>query len=89
MCDEKLEDINGTFLRERCLQDKGHVNQARYFQGDSLSPLAFCMALNLLSAELQRTGYGYWMSTGCGETAKCQLVSLYFTWMICAAWQKS
>ena len=29
------------------------------FQGDSLSPLLFCMALNPLSVELRRTGYGY------------------------------
>ena len=29
------------------------------FQGDSLSPLLFTMSLNLLSQELQKTGYGY------------------------------
>ena len=34
------------------------------FQGDSLSPLLFCMALNPLSTELNRTGCGYRMSTG-------------------------
>ena len=33
------------------------------------------MALNPVSVELHRTGYGYWMSTGRGETAKRQLVS--------------
>ena len=44
-------------------------------QDDSLSYLLFCMALNPLSVELGRTGYAYWMSTGCGETAKHQLVS--------------
>ena len=32
------------------------------FQGDSLSPLLFCMALNPLSTELNRTGCGYRMS---------------------------
>ena len=35
------------------------------FQGDSLS-LLFCMALNPLSTELNRTGCGYRMSTGYG-----------------------
>ena len=45
------------------------------FQGDSLSPLLFCMALNPLREELHRTGYGYWLSTGRGETAKRQLVT--------------
>ena len=45
------------------------------FQGDSLSLLLFCMALCLLSKELNRTGYGYRMTTGHGETAKCQLIS--------------
>ena len=52
------------------------------FRGDSLSPLLFCMALNPLSVESCRTGYDYWMSTGRGETAKRQLVSHLFTWMI-------
>ena len=45
------------------------------FQGDSLSPLLFSMALNPLNKELNRTGYGYWMITGHGETAKRQLIS--------------
>ena len=45
------------------------------FQGDSLSPLLFCMALNPLSTELNRTGCGYRMSTGHGRTAKCQHIS--------------
>ena len=45
------------------------------FQGDSLSPLLFCMALNILSTELNRTGCGYRMSTGNGRTAKRQLIS--------------
>ena len=45
------------------------------FQDDSLSPLLFCMALNPLSMELCRSGYGYWISTGHGETANRQLVS--------------
>ena len=36
------------------------------FQGDSLSPLLFCMALNPLSKEF---------TTGHGETAKRQLIS--------------
>ena len=52
------------------------------FQGDSLSPLFFCMALNSLSKELNRTGYGYRMTTGHGETAKRHLSVIYFTWMI-------
>ena len=45
------------------------------FRGDSLSPLLFCMALNPLSTELNRTGCGYRMSTGNGRTAKRQLIS--------------
>ena len=45
------------------------------FQGDSLSPLLFCMALNPLSKELNSTSYGYRMTTGHGETAKRQLIS--------------
>ena len=32
-------------------QDEVHADQVRYFQGDSPSPLSFCMALNPLSAE--------------------------------------
>ena len=52
------------------------------FQGDSLSPLLFCMALNPVSVKLRKTGYGYWISTGRGETAKRQHVSRYFTRMI-------
>ena len=32
------------------------------FQGDSLSPLFVCLALNLLTTELNRTGYGYKIS---------------------------
>ena len=75
MCDEKLEDINGAFLREQYDQDKAYSDQEGYFQGDSLSPLLFCMALNRLSKELSRTGYGYRMTTGHGETAKRQLIS--------------
>ena len=45
------------------------------FQGDSLSSLLFSMALNPLSTELNRSGYGYWVSTGHGRTAKRQLIS--------------
>ena len=33
------------------------------------------MALNSLSKKLNRTGYGYRMTTGHGETAKCELIS--------------
>ena len=33
------------------------------------------MALNSLSKELNRTGYGYRMTAGLGETAKRQLIS--------------
>ena len=51
------------------------------FQGDSLSPLLFCMALNPLSKELNRTGYGYWMTTGHGLPNVSSSV-IYFTWMI-------
>ena len=43
--------------------------------GDSLSPLSFCMALNPLSKELNRTVYGYRMTTRHGDTAKRQLIS--------------
>ena len=74
-CDEELEDIDGALLREQYNQDKAYADQEGYFQGDSLSPLLFCMALNPLIKELNRTGYGYWMTTGRGETAKRQLIS--------------
>ena len=62
------------FIKMRLMQIK-----RRIFEGDLLSPLLFCMALNPLSMELHRTGYGHCMSTGRGETAKCQLVSHHFT----------
>ena len=74
-CDKELEDIDGAFLREQYDQDKTYADQRGIFQGDLLSPLLFCMALNPLSKELNRTGYGYRMSTGHGETAKRQLIS--------------
>ena len=45
------------------------------FQGDSLSPLLFCMDRNPLSSEFNRTGCGYRMSTGNDRTAKRQLIS--------------
>ena len=81
-CDEELEDIDGAFLWEQYDQDKAYADQEGIFQGDSLSPLLFCMALNPLRKELNRTGYGYRMTTGHGETAKRQLISHLFTWMI-------
>ena len=52
------------------------------FQVDSLSPLLFCMAFNPLSKVLNRTGYGYRMTTEHGETAKRRLISHLLTWMI-------
>ena len=45
------------------------------FQGDSLSPLLFCMAPNPQSKELNKTGYGYRMTTGHGETFKRLLIN--------------
>ena len=51
-----------------------HIRRS-IFQGESLSPLLFCMAFNPLSKDLNRTGYGYRMTTGHGETAKHQLIS--------------
>ena len=71
-CHEELEDINDALLREHYNQDKAYADQEGYF---SLSPLLFCMALNSLSKELNRTSYGYWMTTGHGETVKRQLIS--------------
>lgn len=45
------------------------------FQGDSLSPLLFCLALNPISAALNRTGSGY----QCGSTPNTVLIShLYY-----------
>ena len=44
-------------------------------QGDSISPIPICVALNPLSKELKRTDYGYRKTTGHGETAKRQLIS--------------
>ncbi|KAI5724299.1 hypothetical protein M8J77_000842 [Diaphorina citri] len=37
------------------------------FQGDSLSPLWFCLALNPLSKLLRRTGMGYKLNTNEGS----------------------
>ena len=70
-----MEDIDGAFLREQYDQDKAYADQEGYFQGDSPSPLLFCIALNPLSKELNRTGHGYRMTTGHGETAKRLLIS--------------
>ena len=75
MCDGELEDIDGAFLLEQYDQDKAYADQERNVQGDSLSPLLFRMALNPLSKEPNRTGNGYRMTTGHGETAKRQLIS--------------
>ena len=72
---KQLQDINGSFLLEWYHQDEAHADQVRYFLGNSLPPLLFCMALNSLSVELCSTGYSYWMNTGHTETAKCHLVS--------------
>ena len=58
-CDEELEVISGALNRKQYNQDKAYADQKGYFQADSLSPFLFCMALNLLSKELNRTGYGY------------------------------
>ena len=44
-------------------------------QGDSLSPLLFCVDLNPLSKELNRNGSGYRIATGHGKTTKRQLIS--------------
>ena len=74
-CDGGLEDIDGSLPRAGYRQDEDHADQRGIFQGDSLSPLLFCMALNSLSTELNRTGYGYRMSTGNGRSAKRQLIS--------------
>ena len=57
-------------IKARLMQVKKGISQ-----GESLSPLPFCMALNSLSKELNRTGYGYRMTNGHGETAKRQLSS--------------
>ena len=48
-----LSQNNGT-CRSECLRIKRGI-----FQGDSLSPLLFCMALIPLSCELNNTDYGY------------------------------
>ena len=71
-CDEELEDIDGAFLWNSTIKTRLMQVRRSIFQGDSLSPLLFCMAL---SKELNRTGYGYRMTTGHGETAKRQLIS--------------
>ena len=57
-------------IKTRLMQIKKGI-----FQGNSLFPLLFSMALNPVSKELNRIGYGYRMTTGHGETAKRQLIS--------------
>ena len=57
-------------VKSRIMQIRGGISQV-----DSISPLLFCMALNPLSTELNRTGCGYRMSTGNGRTAKRQHIS--------------
>ena len=74
-CDEKLEVIDGAFHREKCDEDKAYAYQNGFFKDDLLSPLFSCIALNTLSKELNRTVYGYRMTTEYGETAKRQLIS--------------
>ena len=73
-CDEELEDIDGAFLWNSTIKTRHMQIRRGIFQGDSLSPLLFCMALTL-SKELNRTGYSYRMTTEHGETAKRQLIS--------------
>ena len=69
---EEFEDIDGAF-QERYHQHEAHADQVRYFK--VIHYLLFSSVwLNPLSVELLRTGYGYWLSTGRGETAKRQLV---------------
>ena len=74
-CDEELKDIDGASCRNSTIKTRLMQIRRGICQGDSLSPLLFCMALNPLSNELNRTGYGYRMTTGNGETAKRQLIS--------------
>ena len=51
---------NMTLVHEKGTMETGPINIKRgIFQGDSLSPLLFTMALNPLSRELNKTGYGY------------------------------
>ena len=51
---------NTTLVNKEGVLETGPIGIKRgIFQGDSLSPLLFTMSLNLLSQELQKTGYGY------------------------------
>ena len=86
-CDGGLEGMDGSLPREGTVKTRIMQIRRGIFQGDSLSPLLFCMALNPLSTELNRTGYGYWVSTGHGRTAKVGLPSvspslIHCIWMI-------
>jgi len=43
----------------------GHIKiQCGIFQGDSMSPLLFCLALNPLSEVIKSTAYGYTVKSG-------------------------
>ena len=51
-------DLHLNYSEERIICENLDIN-SRIFQGDSLSPLLFCLALTTLSQELNDTGYGY------------------------------
>ena len=65
-----LAHSGGTITTDRINIKRG------IFQGDSLSPLLFCLALVPLSSQLNETGYGYRMS----KTSTP--ITIYFIWMI-------
>ena len=51
---------NMVLVHESGVLETGPISIKRgIFQGDSLSPLLFTMALNPLSWEIRKTGYGY------------------------------
>ncbi|KAI5720807.1 hypothetical protein M8J77_011910 [Diaphorina citri] len=62
------QEISNTTRSDETCEELSEIKIRRgIFQGDSLSPLWFCLALNPLSKLLRRTGMGYKLNTNEGS----------------------